>query len=124
MSLARILLLFLPLALCSCAAPVARTYPDSSLKYRTFAWDGLGLNPNRPRAKTKRVSVPADDDRANEKRKEVFSYLRPYSAAWWAVRDEIDADHDRRLARKLVICSGCLHAQPPDEVVTGTIPQN
>jgi hypothetical protein len=34
--------------------------------------------------------------------------LRPYSAAWWAARDEIDAEEQRRLSAKLVICRGCL----------------
>jgi hypothetical protein len=123
MRLARILLLFLPIALCSCATPAARINFESSLKSRTFAWDGSGLDPNRPRAKVKRVSVPANEDSANQKRQEVFSSLRPYSAAWWAVRDEIEADHDKRLARKLVICGGCLHSPPLDDV-TGTIPAN
>jgi hypothetical protein len=122
--LARILLLFLPIALCSCAAPAVRMNSDSSLKSRTFAWDGSGLDPNRPRAKVKRVRVLADEDSANQKRQEVFSSLRPYSAAWWAVRDEIEADHDKRLARKLVICSGCLHGPPLDDVATGTITAN
>jgi hypothetical protein len=124
MHLARILLLFLPIALCSCAAPAAHVNSGGSLKSRTFAWDGSGLDPNRPRAKVKRVSVLADEDGANQKRQDVFSSLRPYSAAWWAVRDEIEADHDKRLARKLVICSGCLHAPSLDDVVTGTIPAN
>jgi len=124
MRLARILLLLLPMALCSCATPAAHVNLDHSPKSRTFAWDGSGLDPNRPRTKVKRVSIPADDDSANQKRQEVFSSLRPYSAAWWAVRDEIEADHDKRLARKLVICSGCLRGTPLDEVVTGTVPAN
>jgi hypothetical protein len=124
MHLARILLLLLPIDLGSCAAPTSRINPDSSLKSRTFAWDGSGLDPNRPRLKVKHVSVLADEDGANRTRQAVLTSLRPYSAAWWAVRDEIEADHDRRLARKLVICSGCLHGPPPGDVVTGTIPTN
>jgi len=71
----------------------------------------------------KRASVAADEDSANQKRQEVLISLRPYSAAWWAVRDEIEARQDKRLARKLVICSGCLHDPPPDDV-TGTVPAN
>jgi len=69
----------------------------------------------------KRVSVAADADSATRTRQEVHSSPRPYSAAWWAVRDEIEADYDKRLAQKLVICSGCLH-DPSVDVVTGTIP--
>ena len=124
MRLARILSLIMPIAICSCATPAAHVNPERSPKSQKFAWDGSGLDPNRPRIKVKRVSIPADDDSANQKRQEVFSSLRPYSAAWWAVRDEIEADHDKRLARKLVICSGCLHGTPLDEVVTGTVPAN
>ncbi len=30
--------------------------------------------------------------------------LRPYSDAWWAVHDEIEAENDRQLGTKLVIC--------------------
>jgi len=109
--------------LCSCATPAARTNFEPSQKSRTFAWDGSGLDPNRPRVKVKRVSIASAEDSANQKRQEVLSSLRPYSAAWWAVRDEIEADHDKRLARRLVICSGCLHDPPPDDV-TGSIPAN
>ena len=127
MRLAQIVLFFLPIALCSCAAPAARTTFNTPLKSRTFAWDGSGLDPSRPRAKAKHVDVSADEDAANQKRQEtrqeVLTSLRPYSAAWWAIRDEIEADYDKRLARKLVICSGCLHRSPPDDV-TGTIPAN
>jgi len=60
MHLARIFLLVLPIALCGCAAPVAHVNFDPSAKPRTFAWDGSGLDPNRPRAKVKRVSVAVD----------------------------------------------------------------
>jgi hypothetical protein len=121
MHLARIAVLLLPIALCSCAAPTARMGFDNSQKPRIFAWDGSGHDPNRPRVKARRTVVTAVEDDTNRKREQVFNTLSPYSAAWWAVHDEIEAYHDKRLGRKLVICSSCLRHSPRDEV-TGTIP--
>lgn len=110
MHLVRIAFLLLPVAVSSCAAPADRVSFDTSPKRQMIAWDGLGDNPNRTRVvKVKRVQVSADENSGNRAREEVLTFLRPYSAAWWAVQDEIDADHDRRLARKLVICDGCVH---------------
>lgn len=45
----------------------------------------------------------------------MLTTLRPYSAAWWAVHDEIEADIDRQLNRKLVICRGCSNPQATDD---------
>ncbi|MGY4327153.1 hypothetical protein ACVWWG_001570 [Bradyrhizobium sp. LB7.2] len=48
--------------------------------------------------------------------------LHPYSAAWWAVRDEIEAENDRQLGTKLVICPRCVpSSSPPGNDVTGSI---
>lgn len=121
MHLARMAVFFLPIALCSCAAPAARMTFDPSQKPRMLAWDGSGHDPNRPRVRVKRAVVSVDEDDANRKREQVFTTLRPYSAAWWAIHDEIKANHDKRLARKLVICGSCLRHSLQDEV-TGTIP--
>jgi hypothetical protein len=119
----RITLLFFAIALCSCTAPAARMNFDSSVKYRTVAWDGLGRDPNLPRIKVKRASYPATEDDSNWKREQVFVSLHPYSAAWWAVHNEIEAENDKRLTRKLVICASCLHRASQVDV-TGTIPPN
>ena len=121
MRLAQLVLFILPIALCSCAAPGDRVSFNTSPKPQMFAWDGSGHDPNRPRVRVKRAVVSVDEDDANRKREQVFTTLRPYSVAWWAIHDEIEADHDKRLARKLVICGSCLHHSPQDEV-TGTIP--
>ena len=115
----RIALLLLSIALCSCTAPAARLNYDTSLS-RMYAWDGTGHDPNLRRARVKRAGDPAIDDDSNRKREQVFATLRPYSAAWWAVHNEIEADNERRLARKLVICANCLHHAPQVDV-TGTI---
>lgn len=47
--------------------------------------------------------------------------LRPYSEAWWAVHDEIEAENDRQLGTKLVICPRCVQSSPPNDDVTGSI---
>ncbi len=47
--------------------------------------------------------------------------LRPYSEAWWAVHDEIQAENDRQLGSKLVICPRCVHSSPLREDVTGSV---
>lgn len=49
----------------------------------------------------------------------MLATLRPYSDAWWAVQDEIEAANDRQLGAKLVICRSCV-VQPPNEETTGS----
>jgi len=79
-----------------------------------FAWDGLGQDPNRP-VRHKRRPGAATASRTTEKpvdpnveREKVLATLRPYSAAWWAVQDEIEAEEQKRLNAKLVICRACI----------------
>ncbi|MFC4936970.1 MULTISPECIES: hypothetical protein [Bradyrhizobium] len=50
----------------------------------------------------------------------MLATLRPYSDAWWAVQDEIEAENDRQLGSKLVICPSCV-TRPPNEETTGSI---
>ena len=116
----RIALLLLQIALCSCTAPAARMNFDTSLKSRMFAWDGSGHDPNLPRARVKRGGYQTNEDDSNRTREKVFVSLHPYSAAWWAAHDEIEADNDKRLARKLVICDSCLQRSSQVDV-TGTV---
>lgn len=97
---------------------------------RPIAWDGLGQDPNQDpnkayhrRSVTKqRAASPAPaQDNPNQERERVLGTLRPYSEAWWAVHDEIEAENDRQLGTKLVICSRCVQQPPPDDDVTGSI---
>ncbi|MGY8637453.1 hypothetical protein RAD15_33785 [Bradyrhizobium sp. 14AA] len=46
--------------------------------------------------------------------------MSPYSGAWWVVHDEIEAEHDRQLAEKLIICRDCLPSINPAET-TGSL---
>jgi hypothetical protein len=122
MHLARIALVFLPIALCSCAAPADRMSFDPAPKPRVFAWDGSGNDPNKPRVRRKRTQILADENSANREREEALTSLRPYSTAWWTIYDQIEAEHDKRLARKLVICVGCSGHELQNDV-TATIPR-
>lgn len=75
----------------------------------TIAWDGLGRDPNLPVAKQRAASAMvvkrSQDD--NSEREKVLATMRPYSQAWWAVHDEIEAANDRWLNSRLAICKGC-----------------
>jgi hypothetical protein len=73
-----------------------------------IAWDGLGRDPNRPIiGKRSHSPSPGQRNAANSEREKVLVTLRPYSDAWWVVHDEIEAENDRDLRTKLVICEGC-----------------
>jgi len=105
-------------ALIGCAAAQAQ-------ERRPIAWDGLGQNPNRQPIRP-RVTKPRAADHTsaasnpNQERERVLATLRPYSDAWWAVHDEIEAEKDRQLGTKLVICPSCVQSQP-NEDMTGSI---
>ena len=92
--------------------------------YRTTgpAWDGLGQDPNRPSVTKRRVTnqaAAASDP--NQERERVLGTQRPYSDAWWAVHDEIEAENDRQLGAKLVVWRRCRPPPPPSEDVTGSV---
>jgi hypothetical protein len=53
------------------------------------------------------IKAPPKPDR-NIEREKALTDLRPYSAAWWAMREQIDAEEQKRLDAKIVICNGCL----------------
>jgi hypothetical protein len=59
----------------------------------------------------------------SEKAQKALTDLRPYSAAWWAVREQMDAEEQRRVSAKLVICRGCLPtSEDPGESTGSTNP--
>jgi len=113
-----ILLIFCA-ALLGCAVAPAQ-------ERRPIAWDGLGRDPNKslnraPVAKRRAtVPAPAASD-PNQERERVLGTLRPYSEAWWAVYDAIEAERDKQLGTKLVICPSCVQPPPQGEDVTGSI---
>jgi hypothetical protein len=108
-----------------CAALMGCTVAPAQER-RPIAWDGFGQDPNkipnRPSVTKRRAAnhTPVASD-ANRERERVLGTLRPYSEAWWAVHDEIEAENDRQLGTKLVICPRCVQPSPPGEDVTGSI---
>jgi hypothetical protein len=87
----RVVILLLPLALGACAQyGVMNT--SASTGPRAFAWDGAGEDPNQPRRTPRRaVNVSQAIEPSADEQELAF-----------------DADADRKLARKLVICKGCI----------------
>lgn len=106
--------LAISLAAASCASGPAQ-------RPHAIAWDGLGRDPNlifvQKRA-LRPVAVKQRKDPNNE-RERVLTTLRPYSEAWWVVHDELEAENDRVLTSKLMICKGCITF--PDAM--GSIPR-
>jgi hypothetical protein len=109
------------LVLLSFCATLAGCVTAPAAERRPVAWDGLGQDPNHP-AVTKRRAAnhAAIESDPNQERQRVLATLRPYSDAWWAIQDEIEAENDKQLGSKLVICRSCM-TQPPSEDTTGSI---
>jgi hypothetical protein len=101
------------LALCGCSSSrqVWIVQPHPSL----VAWDGFGRDPTLPpikRARTKAEKPkPESEDKETESaiqaREAKLAGLPTYSREWVALRKEIDAEEDARLAKILIICRGC-----------------
>ena len=109
------------LVLLSFCAALAGYASASAAERRPIAWDGLGQDPNRPAVTKRRLANhTASESDPNGERQRVLATLRPYSDAWWGVKDEIEAENDKQLGSKLVICRSCV-TQPPVEDVTGSI---
>jgi hypothetical protein len=112
----RQLLVFLPVALV--VAGCASTPPRPAER---MGLNGLGQS-KKPQHGQHRLTVtaPAQPDPNREKEK-VLATFREYSAEWVALHKEIEAEEDRRLKAKLVICRGCLPKEDADR--TGSLGQ-
>jgi hypothetical protein len=85
------------------------------------SWDGLGPLPVRNHvksAKSRKKSEAVASDDASPKEAELAT-LKPYSEEWWSVRDAIDRSDEVKLAKRLIICRGCMPSKPDDQ--TGSI---
>ncbi|QPF95336.1 hypothetical protein IC761_27755 [Bradyrhizobium commune] len=82
-----------------------------------YAWDGLGLDPNQHQSHRIATQPRRSEPESNVEREAALAELRPYSAAWWVVHDEIETDREARLAKRLVICQGCM---TPDNQLDAT----
>jgi hypothetical protein len=68
------------------------------------------------RAQKKTETMASGDASAKEAE---LAALKPYSKEWWSIRDAIDRTDEIKLARKLIICRGCMPSEPADQ--TGSI---
>ena len=76
---------------------------------KLLAWDGLGQAPNEPAQHKPRRPTSVRPPPATAVGKEaVLAGLRPYSADWWRVHDEIEDALDEQLRARLVICRLCV----------------
>jgi hypothetical protein len=114
------------MTLCSCAEP-PRFVTSAQSPPKPTRLIALGhrhhdhSRSNAVPSKASRVNPRATSiDEENAERAKVLMALQPYSAAWWAVHDEIEAENDRRLNRKLVICRGCFNPKATEDQ-TGSI---
>jgi hypothetical protein len=93
----RIAILLLPVVLGACAQYGA-TNTQASTGARAFAWDGAGEDPNQPRRTPRRAANVAQATEPSVDEPDLAS--------------DADADADRDLANRLVICKGCI--KPPE----------
>ena len=78
--------------------------------YRTsFAWDGLGRDPNarRIRHPQQRAQVAKEAIPEMDRREAALAALPEYSREWVSLRKELDAAEDARITNILAICKGC-----------------
>src|SRR6516165_1337223 len=90
-------------SICALLSGCASAPPQNGVP---MAWDGH--NDDLPEAthlhpKTALSSRP--DPEAN--REAVLATLKPYSAEWRALHDQIEAEREKRLNAQLRICNGC-----------------
>jgi hypothetical protein len=105
------------IAFSSLAAGCASTPPPVGAR---IARDGLAQDPNRHiRQKPRRAKPSPSLPDPNAEREKVLATLRPYSAEWFALSGQIEAEEDRRLKTRLVICRGCLPQEDAD--FTGSV---
>jgi hypothetical protein len=69
----------------------------------------------KPHLRAPSLAIP---DPTAEKEK-VLATLRPYSAEWVVLLKQIEAEEERRLKTKLVICRGCFPGEGAD--YTGSV---
>ena len=101
--------LFLLVTVSSLVTGCASTAPPNGGR---VSW---GQDPHKPIHKPKLLakSSPSVPD-PNAKRQELLATLPLYSAAWVALHNQIEAEEDRRLQNKLVICRGCFAKEDED----------
>jgi hypothetical protein len=82
-----------------CASERAWTGPIASVKVRAAQHHPLHRQMNSEARPAANPAIAEDD---------ILNSLDPRSAEWRVAYARIEADRDRRLAAKLIICRGCL----------------
>ena len=106
--------------LAGCCGYTSRYSPPREL----VAWDGLGRSPDDVRPATAHKSKrQAKTEAVTEPDYEAIdaSNIEPHSKEWWALRERADRVADAALARKLVICGGCLSVPAQDGDATASV---
>lgn len=86
-----------------------------------IAWDGLGRDPNlRPPPQRRHLPEVAVDPTIEEDAR--LADLAPRSSEFFAALRKIEADRDKRLGAKLIICNGCSVSASKTEPSDGTLP--
>ena len=106
-----------------CAGGERYIHPTS---FAPTSWDRLGPVPVRSKVKSAKtpkksetvVSGSAPSEDASPKESELDA-LKPYSPEWWSARDAIDRASEVKLAKKLIICRGCMPSKADDQ--TGSV---
>ena len=87
-----------------------------------IAWDGLGPDPRRPvqpvRAVQNAAFKKAEISKSPAREAELATFPE-FSPEWRKINDEIQAEADARLAKRLIICRGCGASNSGDH--TGSI---
>ena len=99
----------------SCLGVICYARPSADTM---VSWDGFDSLPKRGDGKVgiiRKTGEPSASDSVSADEAELVA-LKPYSPEWWSVRDAIDRTADEQLARKLIICRGCLPSEPDDQV--------
>ena len=112
---AMVVRLFLLITVSSLVIGCASTAPPVGGR---ASWEGQ--DPYKPIHKPKLLAKPSPPvPDPNAEREKLLATLPLYSAAWVALHNQIEAEEDRRLQNKLVICRGCFARA--DEDYTGSL---
>jgi predicted small lipoprotein YifL len=89
-------------------------------------WDGPGPYANRDNRKVAKArkgkisdllkSETSSNQAALASNDGELATLKPYSKEWWVVRQALDRAADLRLAKRMIICRGCLPSFPTGSI--------
>ena len=83
-------------------------------------WDRRASLPKRDNGKTVKIRKTGEAAASATSPDEAeLAALKQYSPEWWSVHDAIDQAADVKLAKRMIICRGCLPSKVDDQ--TGSI---